>query len=279
MTTLDLSTLPARSGSTWADQLIVLRDDTAGGIEPIRLWQWKWCFDRQLKFHYGRSPWVERGYAPPAYCSLLPRGATVPKGAWPIFLKDVADIEGALGYHETGVFASKVGDSGIHSIRGKSSVDATSGDGPYSEVFVTTTEQDAVDPLEVISHEGNEMLGDPTVQPETAIRKVKGPNHDFYIVELGDPVQGRGYDVFAPEGKTAGFTLADIVYPRWFAMDQTRPACSLTEDDEIFPTPPNSGLQPFEVAPYGYQSVAPESNPSEWTTLRGAQAAPGANKQ
>ncbi len=269
---LDLVDLPPQIASEWPDQLIVVQDNTTAGMDPTLLFNRVWCLDRFLKYYYGRSPWVERSYAPPSHAMVLPKGAKVPAGAWPIFLLDVSDQPGAIGYHaDTNTFASKVGPSGIHSHRGMGT-DANGKESPFSNCYMQTAEQDGVDPLEVMGHEAAEMLVDPYVVNEGELRKVSGPNKDFYLVEVGDPVQGRGFDVFAPYGKVSGFVLPDIIYPGWIGMQQSRHELTLAE--ELVGAP---ALLPFVLAGGGYQSVAPESEPTNWTQVYG-QDHPAAQK-
>lgn len=201
-----------------------------------------WSLNYQALYHYGRSPWVEHGYAPPAHVVQLPEGAAPPVGAWNLILLDdtpQADNspEGeTLGYHE----------------------DEAGNDIPYSDVFVKTAEKDGVDPSEVASHEMLEMLVDPQVANPR--KTLNSEAKELYIVEVADPVEGCGYDLGAPEGRHLGVTVADFVFPAWFGMAQTRPDLSFRD----------SITKPFELAPQGYISVAPEANPEDWSELRGA---------
>ena len=217
------------------NQLITLDDRTSSSLTPTELFNVAWSLNYQAVYHYGRSPWVEHGYAPPAHVSLLPKGVKPPVGAWNIILLDTSDVEGALGYHE----------------------DAAGTEIPFSEVFVQTAREDGVEPSEVASHEMLEMLVDPDVnQP----RKVLDPTlHQWYSVEVGDPVQGCGYDVGAPEGRPCGVTVADFAYPLWWKMAQTRPDLSFRD----------SVKAPFALAAQGYISVAPESEPENWGQIFG----------
>lgn len=237
--------------SKLAGQLVTVQDQTAAGIDPTALFNWVWALDYQAKYHYGRSPWVQRGYAPPAQVHLLPKGAPVPPGAWPVALLDVSDQPGALGYHEDGAFRSSP-----HSARA-----VTASGVPNGKVFVATAREDGIDPCEVVSHEILEMLVDPYVANETEVRKVLDTvAKEFYIVEVGDPVQGNGYDIGAPEGRHCGVTVADFALPAWWEMAQTRPDLSFRD----------SVKAPFELAPRGYMSVAPEANPTAWTQIYGS---------
>jgi hypothetical protein len=132
-------------------------------------------------------------------------------------------------------------------------------------VFVETAREDGVDPAEVLSHEALEMIVDPDVETSSQVRKVlKKDTKEWYIVELGDPVEGRGYDVGAPEGHVTGIIVADFVYPLWFKLGQTRPSTSFCEEHILSPA-----LKPFELASTGYQIVAPEDEPDNWTDIFG----------
>jgi len=217
-----------------------VEDQTSAGIlSPTQLRDIVWGLNYQALYHYGRSPWVEHGYAPPAHVVQLPTGAKPPVGAWNIILLDTSDQAGALGYHE-----DEAG-TGI----------------PYSDVFVKTARKDGADPAEVASHEMLEMLVDPDV---TNVRKVLNQQaKKFYIVEVGDPVQGCGYDIGAPEGRHCGVTVADFAFPAWFGMAQTRPDLSFRD----------SITEPFTLAPQGYISVAPEGEPENWSQVFGRDRA------
>src|SRR2546430_12799717 len=121
-------------------QLITVQDATSEGVlSPKQLFNIAWSLNYQAAYHYGRSPWVEHGYAPPGHVSLMPKGMHPPEGAWNLILLDTSDEQGTLGYHE----------------------DEAGSDIPFAEVFVKTSRQDGVDPCEVASHEMLEMLVDP----------------------------------------------------------------------------------------------------------------------
>lgn len=239
-------------------QLVTVQDATSKGVlTPTQLFNLAWALNYQALYHYGRSQWVTGELAPAAHVSLLPPGANPPAGAWNIELLDSSDVEGALGYHEDAVHVSKAGASGIHSTRGR-----TSSETPLSKVFVKTSKEDGIDPAEVASHELLEMLVDPYVVKESEVRRVLNKaEHRYYIVEVGDPVQGCGYDIGAPEKRHCGVTVADFALPAWFALPQV---------DATQRSFRSSVKDAFELAPQGYMSVAPESNPSEWSQIYGS---------
>ncbi len=220
-----------------ASQLITVEDQTKNArLTPQELRDLVWSLNYQALYHYGRSPWVENGYAPPAHVGLLPKGAMPPVGAWNVILLDTSNLAGALGYHE----------------------DEANNDIPYSDVFVGTARENNVEPCEVASHEMLEMLVDPHVNE---VRKVLNKEkEEFYIVEVADPVQGCGYDIGAPEGRHCGVTVADFALPAWFGMAQTPPGLSFRDSVE----------KPFELAPQGYISVAPANEPENWKQIFGA---------
>lgn len=222
--------------TTLASQLITVEDQTKDAVlSPTELRDLAWSLNYQAVYQYGRSPWVEGDYAPPAHVGLLPKGAMPPVGAWNVILLDASDQAGALGYHE----------------------DEANNDIPFSDVFVGTAREAGVDPCEVASHEMLEMLVDHDVHNvRKVLNKEKG---EFYIVEVGDPVQGCGYDIGAPEGRHCGVTVADFALPAWFGMPQASPGLSFR----------GSVSNPFELAPQGYISVAPENDPEQWTQLYG----------
>jgi hypothetical protein len=230
-------------------QLVTVQDNTKNGLDSTLFSKWVRALNYQAKWHYGYSPWVFKSYAQPAEVKPLAKGAAVPVGAWNIELLDVSDVEGALGYHED-IFASS-----------KHSVRAMEENVPYSKVFVQTAQADNIDPCEVASHEMLEMLVDPYVANEGQVYKVLNKTaKEWYIVEVGDPVQGCGYDISAPQGGHFGVTVADFAWPKWFGLDQSRPYMSYR----------HSVTQAYELAPEGYMSVAPESEPSNWTQIFGS---------
>lgn len=244
-----MSTMPG-------SQLVTVQDGTGKGVlTPAQLFNLAWALNYQALYHYGRSQWVTGGLAPAAHVALLPHGAAPPKGAWNIELLDSSDVEGALGYHEDLAHISKAGNSGIHSTRG------TTGETPLSKVFVKTSKSDGIDPAEVASHELLEMLVDPYVVKESEVRKVLH-EHQYYIVEVGDPVQGCGYDIGAPEKRHCGVTVADFALPAWFALPQVDHATQRSFRSSV--------KDAFEIAPQGYMSVSPENNPSEWSQIYGS---------
>jgi hypothetical protein len=219
-----------------ASQLITVENQTKESpLSAAELRDIAWGLNYQALYHYGRSPWVEHGYAPPAYVTLLPEGAAPPAGAWNLILLDTSTQAGALGFHE----------------------DETNTEIPFSDVFVGTARENNTDPCEVASHEMLEMLVDPNVnEVRKVLNKEKG---EYFIVEVADPVQGCGYDVGAPEGRHTGVTVADFVFPAWFGMTQTRPDLSFRD----------SVQEAFELAPEGYISVAPEKEPEKWSQVFG----------
>lgn len=233
-----------------AQQIVVEDQTTQGSLSPEALFKLAWALNYQALYHYGRSPWVQRGYAPPSHVHLLPKGVPIPGGAWPIILLDNSDVAEALGYHDNQLFKSS-----DHAVRG-----LAPGGTPFSKVFVHTAQGAGIDPAEVASHEMLEMLVDPYVSNEATVRKVLNrPKKEFYIVEVGDPVQGNGYDVGAPDGHHCGVTVADFAWPRWWGMAQTRAAMSFRE----------AVKNAFEIGAQGYMSVAPETEPTNWSQIYG----------
>jgi hypothetical protein len=127
---------------------------------------------------------------------------------------------------------------------------------------VQTCLEDGVDPMECISHEGLETIVDPYVilNAEVKVAKHEGK---LWIVEVGDPVEGNGYEL------VPGFTLADFAYPHWWDLPQQRPDLSFR----------NSVYAPFQISPGGYMSVAPENEPENWTQIYGSERLPKTNPQ
>ena len=92
---------------------------------------------------------------------------------------------------------------------------------------------------------------------------------EWYIVEVGDPVQGRGYDVGAREKHETGIIVADFAYPRWFGYAQSRPQTSAAEE-----LAGAIHLGPFAIGKDGYMSVAPEAEPENWSQIYGQDRSP-----
>lgn len=217
-----------------SSQLIVVQDETSPGtLTPKELFNLAWALNYQALFHYGRSAWVTEGLAPAAHVMLLPKGVKPPVGSWSLILLDTSNEEGALGYHE----------------------DEQGTEIPYSDVFVKTSREDGTSPVEVASHEMCEMLVDPDVQKVRVVQD----GETTYIVEVCDAVQGCGYDVGAPEGRSCGVIVADFCLPAWFGMRESGEQMSFR----------SSIAKAFELAPQGYISIA--KNGSEWTQIFGEQ--------
>jgi hypothetical protein len=234
--TLDLSNLQAQLITVENRQTVLSPKDLFGAI---------WSVKYQVAYHYNRSAWVLNKIARPGMVVPLPTGMKPPTGSWNVILLDDADQEGALGYHDDEA-GTKI---------------------PFAEVFCRTSQQDGVQPAEVLSHEILEMLVDPTVEDVRPYVELNPVNDMFYIVEVGDPVQGCGYDIGAPEGRTCGVIVADFALPAWWRL----------------PNPAASALGPFsfrhsvskayELAPAGYMSVYPKGTNEEWKQIYGQDTA------
>jgi hypothetical protein len=219
-------------------QLVTIEDQTSPGVlTPRERFNLAWALNYAALYHYGRSPWVTEGLAPAAHVMLLPRGMRPPAGAWNLVLLDTSDQAGALGYHE----------------------DEQGSEIPFSDVFVKTAREDGADPAEVACHELYEML----VDPDVSNPRIVFHGGELYIVEVGDPVQGCGYDIGAPEGRTCGVTVADFAWPAWFGLPQSIMPGRMSFRGSI--------ANAFELAPQGYISIAPVSEPGNWSQIFGAQ--------
>ncbi len=231
-------------------RLIVVEDLTSSLFTSTQIFNVCWTLNWQALYEFNRSPWVEHGYCESAQSVLhLPKGAETPPGAWKVELLDTSDQEGALGYHEDQAHTSSP-----HSTRGLAQGSQT----PLAKVFVQTSLEDGVQPSEVASHEMCEMLVDPFVTNESEVRKyLDTAAKEWYIAEVGDPVQGEGYGIVpnVPEAVVANFA-----WPLWWGQGQTRP-----QHDQR-----GTRKAPFELAPGGYMSVAPESEPSNWSQIYGS---------
>lgn len=256
---------------------IAIVDNTSKGFTPAQLKDLVWSQKYQALYQYNRSPWVERDYsAPIADVVLIDAAHRTPAGAWLVELLDVSTEPGALGWHEDVSVASKVGPSGVHSARGKAVHPKTGKEIPLSKVFCKTSREDGVAPGEVASHEICEMIVDPWVMNESELRVYANPaNGKEYIGEVGDPVQARGYDVGAPEGRPCGVeeaVVADFAYPGWWGQPQKRPATCFGDDAEAWTRlGPGALIQPFQLAPGGYMSV--RSPGGSWEQIYGSERA------
>ncbi len=256
------------------DPVIITVQDltTPGTYTELELERMVWALSYQLRYQFNRSAWVEHGYCQPiGDVKLVPRGETPPPDTWHAELLDTIDVEGALGFHEDQAF--KKGTAGTApekaSERSARGFRADAPELPLMKIGVQTSKSDGVQPSEVLSHEALESAVDPRVMNEAAIRKYLNPStKQFYIGEICDAVQGRGYDVGAPEKRPCDVpeaTVADFVEPGWFGQGETRPFTSFCESAGLAPR-----VEPFDVAPDGYISTAPESEPSNWTQKFGS---------
>lgn len=239
-------------------ELLTVHDLTSPGtFTASQLFNTIWSLRYQALYQYNRSPWVEHGYCP-AIGDVAPHEGQ--PGAWVIELLDASDQPGALGYHEDVAHASTA-----HSTRGL----AAGSQLPLAKVFVATSREAGISATEVASHEMLEMLVDPYVVNEAEVQKVLNkPLKRWYIREVGDPVQGRGYPVGAPEHRStprAEAVVADFAYPGWWGLEQTRRFTSAAEEFGLAPA-----LAAFQLAPGGYMSIAPENEPSAWSQIYGS---------
>jgi len=126
--------------------------------------------------------------------------ATIPDGAAPIYLFDVADDPNALGWHTEDahgriygkVFVNPILDNGGTVLHGPNSV------------------------LVTLSHEAIEADGDPSVN-----RWAEGPRGRLYADEWCDPVEADAYDI-SIMGKM--MSVSNFIGPAW--RDATPPAHS-----------------------------------------------------
>ena len=244
------------SGTSDATQLITVQDHTSRGtfsgsefsdlVEGLAL---------QAENDYNESPWVTGGLATAIEVRLLAHGEKPPKDSWHIELLDTSDQEGALGYHEDAAFkrgtpGTKPEKASANSSRGLRSGTLT----PLSKVFVKTTREDGTDPAEVASHEMLEMTVDPNVvgKPRTVLHRAK---KQLVIVEVGDPVQGCGY-------QSGNVTVADFAEPAWFGYPQEASPGQFSHRSSVGSA--------FKLAPQGYISVAPEHEPENWSQVFGS---------
>lgn len=218
------------------------------------------ALDAQAKNDYGTSPWVTDGLATEIdQVVLVEKGAAPPTGTWHLEILLNSDQPGALGYHEEAAQVFKGGAAAAGRLR-KASHHSSRGvrpdnpSLPLMKVFAETAKQDGAGLAEVCSHEMLEAAVDPTPMkaPRTAANAAQGR---IYIVEVGDPVQQCGYDV-------AGQTVADFAMPAWFALPQRERPDQMSFRSSV--------AKPFQLAPGGYISWAPEGEPNNWRQEQGS---------
>lgn len=216
---------------------LVTVENRSSVVSPTDFYNASWALAYQLKYQYGRSPWVTLGLAPPARVAMLQPNAAPPPGAYNMILLDTSDQQGALGYHE----------------------DREGGKVAFAEVFAKTAMQDGVPFSEVLTHEGIETLCDPWILKPRVVKRSQW----LYLVEVCDAVQGSSYDVGAPENRRVGVTVANFCLPRWYGLDPT-------------PGPVGGGVdyrgalaKAFQVGKEGYVSRAPADQPEAWESVFG----------
>jgi hypothetical protein len=176
-------------------QVYLVNESTA--LSDTDAFRVAWACDYQARFHYGRSGWRDD-----VRCYFAPGGANakIPSGGLILHMLDTSDQQGALGYH-----------------------DEDGNEVPFARVFVKTAQADGQQASEVASHELLEMATDPNIN----LTAPTGDLKRLYALEVGDPCQGNGYDVGAPEGRTTGVVVADFVTPAFF--DPKTPATQTTD--------------------------------------------------
>lgn len=234
-------------------QLITVQDNTsAGTLTDEQFKDLVSGLAMQAADDFNESCWVTQDLAPAITVEAVARGAKVPDGSWHIELLDVCDDPGALGYHEDAAFDRH--STGPKKASGRSSRGLRAGTlTPLSKIGVKTSREDGVDPAEVASHEMLEMTVDPNVV--STVRSVVNPaKKQKVIVEVGDPVQECGY-------KRGNVTVADFALPAWFGYPQKVNPTQMSFRSSV--------KEPFELAPGGYISVAPEGT-EDWTQIFGS---------
>jgi hypothetical protein len=218
------------------------------------------ALDSQAKNDYGGSPWVTDGLATEIdEVVLIAKGAAPPRDTWHLEILLNSNQPGALGYHEEQGAVMKGGTAtdGVlrkashHSSRGLRSDHSHL---PLMKIFAETTKEDKASLAEVCSHEMLEAAVDPTPMkaPRTAANADQGR---IYIVEVGDPVQECGYDI-------NGQTVADFALPAWFGIQQSQAPDQMSFRSSV--------AKPFQIAPGGYISWAPENEPNNWRQEQGS---------
>lgn len=181
-----------------------------------------WALNHQLVYQYGPA-WrsdVRLVYVPKEVGAPDP---ALLNGKCVLHFLDTSDQQGALGYH-----------------------DQDGNEIPSAKVFVKDAQTSGDSASEVASHEALELATDPHVN----LSALTGDGSRLYALEVGDPVQGTGYDVLSPEGRTFGITVANFALPAYFD-----PAYIGDKVDYR-----GALKQPFTLAPGGYMSYIDTAN-------------------
>lgn len=162
---------------------------------------------------------VNRDFAPvwgvDALVTFYRAGTTVPPYAWPVYILDTADVEGALGYHDEGPNAR-----------------------PFGRVFAKTTLADGEEVSVTLSHEILEMLGDPYVRLAVFIETAHGGR--LYAYETADACEAVTYAI-------DHVNVSDFVYPAYFDPSATKKGTKYDYLGKI--------KKPFQILKGGYLSV------------------------
>lgn len=130
----------------------------------------------------------------PVGVQFVPRTSLMPSGAWPVYVLDDSDMQGALGYHTTD-------NRGV----------------PYARVFGRTCLQFGLPICPTLSHEVAEAFVDPNVDQW----------RNGYAVEVGDPVEADSYRVGfrfeEDEGRVYRVPVSDFAYPSWWEPNSRGP--------------------------------------------------------
>lgn len=249
---------------------------TPGTYTEIELERMVWALRYQLLYQFNRSPWVEHGYCQPiGDVKLLARGETPPPGTWHAELLDTIDVGGAVGFHENQAFRKSTPGTAPEkaSERSARGFRADAPELPLMKIGVQTAKSDGIPPSEVLSHEALESAVDPRVANEQHIRKyLRSATRQWYIGEICDASQSRGYDVGLPEGRPCNVPeaiVSDFCNPAWWEQQQTRSFTTFCEEAGLAPR-----LEPWEIGPGGYMSTAPEAEPANWKQSFGAAVPP-----
>lgn len=164
-----------------------------------------------------------------AVVTSLTRTQAIPVGAWPLYILDNADIQGALGYHDETL--------GV----------------PYGRVFVKTAQQYGYSWTVTASHELLEMLVNPHVNL-TVFNQTSNIAGSIYFAEVGDPCEADSFGY-----KINNILVSDFAYPAWFDSTQTARGTQYDYSRKL--------TAPFQIGTGGYVSVFNVTRGSGWTTL------------
>jgi hypothetical protein len=159
---------------------------------------------------------------------FMPKGSTMPTGAWVFAITDTSDQPGALAYH-----------------------DIDGNDVPTASIFAKTERDYGASWTVSLTHELWEALADPELAACFQIS-----NTQVVGLEVCDPVEADQYAFTEPGADGTLILISAFVTRNWFVIGSPGP----------YAYPTGILSKPLELAPGGYVSIATAtSNGLSWT--------------